>query len=302
MTSQFCKPVPLPGWRDISDLEPFSEAEFESYRALYQYDQRPLHARVEKVDATSPLWREETITFDAAYPGHRVTAHLFLPKTGRPPYQTVIFFPGRGAIEDVSFQGPPYRALWQCIVTSGRAVLFPIYYGTYERPSEHGRVWTVQSAAETPLIYRDWMIRMAKDLRRSIDYLETRDDIDSDKIGYHGYSAGALSGQIMLAVEDRIDTGIFVHGGLLPIDLPRSFDLALYAQRIHVPVLMINGAEDVLLPAEVGQKPMFQILRKAHPDTRHAVYPGGHGEFSLFFEQIRTDVLTWLDRHLGPIQ
>jgi len=299
--TQICGPVPLPGWRDISDLEPFSDAEFESFKAPYQYDQRPLHPSVEKVDNTSPLWREETITFDAAYPGHRVIVHLFLPKVGKPPYQTVIYFPGANAITETSFQGPPYRALWQCIVSSGRAVLFPIYYGTYERPSEHGRVWTVESAAETPLIYRDWTVRMAKDLSRSIDYLERRDDIDSDKIGYYGYSAGALSGQIMLAVEDRIDTGIFVHGGLLPIDLPRSFDLALYGQRIRVPVLMINGAEDVLLPAEVGQKPMVRILKEAHPDARYAVYPGGHGEFSLFYEQIRGDVLAWLDRYLGPV-
>jgi dienelactone hydrolase len=142
---------------------------------------------------------------------------------------------------------------------------------------------------------------MAKDLRRSIDYLETRDDIESRKIGYYGYSFGSLAGQIMLAVEDRIDTGIFVHGGLLPIDLPRSFDMALYAHRVDVPVLMINGAEDVLLPADVGQKPMYRILKEAHPGTRYALYPGGHGEFSLFFEQIREDVLDWLDQHLGSV-
>jgi serine/threonine protein kinase/dienelactone hydrolase len=299
--SQTGRPVPPPGWRDISDLKPFSDAEFESYRALYQYDRRPLYPSIEKVDSTSPLWREEMITFDAAYAGHRVAVHLFLPKTGRPPYQTVIFFPGGGAIYDTSFRGAPFRALWQCIVSSGRAVLFPIYYGTYERPSDRGREWTMEGVAETPLVYRDWTIRMAQDLRRSIDYLETRDDIDSHRIGYYGYSFGSLLGQLMLAVEDRIGTGIFVHGGLLPIDLPRSFDMALYAQRIHVPVLMVNGAEDVLLPAEVSQKPMYRILKEAHPDTRYAVYPGGHGEFSLFFEQIREDVLDWLDRYLGPV-
>jgi len=300
-TNKLRTPIPLPGWRDISDLEPYSDAEFESYKALYQYDQRPLHTRVEKVDVASPLWHEETISFDAAYAGHRVTVHLFLPKAGKPPYQTVVFFPGRNAIEDTSFQGPPYRALWRCIVSSGRAVLFPIYYGTYERPSERGREWTVQSAAETPLVYRDWTIRMAQDLRRSIDYLETRDDIDSRCIGYYGYSNGSLLGQIILAVEGRIGTGIFVHGGLLPIDLPRSFDMALYAQRIHVPVLMVNGAEDALLPAKVSQEPTYRILKKAHPDSRYAVYPGGHGEFSLFFEQIREDVLGWLDRYMGPV-
>jgi len=293
--------LPLPVWRDISDLKPFSDEEFNSYRDMYQYDPTPLYPSVEHVDRSSPFWQEETITFDAAYAGHRVIVHLFLPKVGKPPYQTVIFFPGGSAITTTSFKKLTYKALWQGIVTSGRAVLFPIYYGTYERPSEHGREWTVQSAAETPLVYRDWTIRMAKDLRRSIDYLQTRDDIDSQKIGYYGYSNGSLLGQIMLAVEGRIGTGIFVHGGLLPIDLPRSFDMALYAQRIHVPVLMVNGTEDVLLPAKVSQEPIYRILKKAHPDSRYAVYPGGHGEFSLSFEQIRKDVLGWLDRFLGPV-
>jgi len=299
---ELCGPVPLPAWRDVSGLEPFSDAEFDSYRALYQYDPRPLHPTVEKVDSTSPLWQEETITFDAAYAGHRVTAHLFMPKAGRPPYQTVIYFPGGNAITDTSFRGAPYRALWQCIVTSGRAVLFPVYYGTYERPSDRGREWTMQGLAETPLVYREWTIRMAQDLRRSIDYLETRDDIDSRRIGYYGYSSGSLLGPLMLAVEERINTGIFVHGGLLPIDLPRSFDMALYAYRVNVPVLMVNGAEDVLLPAEASQKPMYEILKKVHPDSRYVVYPGGHGEFSLFYEQIRADVLNWLDQRLGPVE
>ncbi len=298
---QRCGPVPLPAWRDISDLEPFTDTEFNSFKAAYEYDRRDLHEKVEEIDGTSPLWQEETITFDAAYAGHRVTVHLFLPKAGTPPYQTVIFFPGANAITETSFRGPPYRALWQCIVTSGRAVLFPIYYGTYERPSEYGRVWTMESVAKTPLVYQDWTIRMAKDLRRSIDYLEKRDDIDSSKIGYYGYSFGSINGQLLLAVEDRIDTGIFVHGGLLPINLPRSIDLALYAHRVHVPILIVNGSEDVLLPVELGQRPMVDILTKTHPDTRYVTYPGGHGEFFLFFEQIRGDVLDWLDQQLGPV-
>jgi hypothetical protein len=65
---------------------------------------------------------------------------------------------------------------------------------------------------------------------------------------------------------------------------------------------MINGAEDVLVPAEVGQEPMYRILKEAHPDAGYEVYPGGHGEYWLFFEQIRADVLDWLDQHLGPVE
>ena len=301
IVNEFRQPIPLPVWRDLSGLEPFSDEEFSSYRDMYQCDPTPLYPDVKSVNSSSPFWREETITFDAAYAGHRVIVHLFLPKAGKPPYQTVIFFPGGSAIYTTSFQGSPYKALWQCIVTSGRAVLFPIYYGTFERPSDRGREWEMSNVFETPLIYRDWTIRMAKDLRRSIDYLRTRDDIDSGKIGYYGYSFGSLLGPIMLAVEDRIDTGVFVHGGLLPIGLPRSFDMALYAQRVKVPVLMLNGAEDVLAPVQTCQLPMYEMLKKANADTEHKLYPGGHGQFTLFYEQIRGDALDWLDHYLGPV-
>jgi len=184
---------------------------------------------------------------------------------------------------------------------SGRAMLFPIYYGTYERPAARGRTWTMSDVVETPLAYRDWTIRMAKDLSRSIDYLETRDDIDSGRIAYYGYSNGALLGSVMLAVEDRIGTGIFIHGGIIPIDLPRSFDLALYTQRVRVPVLMVNGREDVLLPLKTSQIPMYELLGTADEHKKHKLYPGGHGAFGLFYEQIRGDVLAWLDLYLDPV-
>jgi serine/threonine protein kinase len=79
--------------------------------------------------------------------------------------------------------------------------------------------------AETPLAYRDWMIKIVKDLRRSIDYLETRDDLDSERIAFCGNCWGAMNGVIMLAVEDRIDTGILVLGGI-----PPAFGIDPFAQ------------------------------------------------------------------------
>ncbi len=287
--------------RDLSKLVPFSEEEFRTLKAQYEYDPTPLNAIIKDTDDNSPFWLKEKITFDAAYDGERVIAHLFLPKSGKPPYQTVVYFPGANAVYENSFRGPPYRALTEYIITSGRAMLFPIYYGTYERPATRGRTWTMSDLVETPLAYRDWTIRMVKDLSRSIDYLETRDDIDNDMIAYYGYSMGAILGPVMLAVEDRIDTGIFVHGGIIPVDLPRSFDIPLYAQKVKVPVLMVNGKEDVLLPLRACQIPMYDFMKKTNEYTEHKLYPGGHGAFGLFYDQIRGDVLDWLDRYLGPV-
>jgi serine/threonine protein kinase/dienelactone hydrolase len=296
-------PLDLYPSRDLSCLEPFSDEEFRSLKAQYKYDPTPLNAIVEGTEGGSVFWlRKEKITFDAAYGGERVIAHLFLPKAGKPPYQTVIYFPGAGAIWSESFNGLPQGNLTEYIITSGRALLFPIYKGTYERPAARGRIWDFRSVVETPLAYRDWTIQAAKDLSRCIDYLETRRDIDSGRIAFYGMSWGATLGPIMLAVEDRLDTGIFVVGGIPPIDLPRSFDIALYAQRVKAPVLMVNGREDAFLPLTTSQIPLFELLGTPDEHKEHEPYPGGHGMFGLFYEQIRGDVLAWLDRYLGPVE
>ena len=296
------RPLKLYPMRDLSNLEPFTDEEFRSLKAQYKYDRTPLNPVIENIEGHSPFWREEKITFDAAYGGERVIAYLFLPKTVKPPYQTVIYFPGVGAVYGESFEGLLNRHLNEYVIISGRALLFPIYKGTFERPAARGRIWTMASVVETPLAYRDWTIQIAKDLGRCIDYLETRDDIHSDKIAFYGMSWGATLGPIMMAVEDRLATGIFFVGGIPPIDLPRSFDIALYAQRVKAPVLMVNGREDVFLPLKISQEPLYQLLGTPDEHKKHTLYPGGHGMFGLFYEQIRGDILDWLDRYLGPVE
>jgi formylglycine-generating enzyme required for sulfatase activity/cephalosporin-C deacetylase-like acetyl esterase len=288
--------------RDLSNLVPFSNEEFQTLKVQYKYDRMPLNAAVESIEVSSPFWRKEKITFDAAYGGERVIAHLFLPKAGKPPYQMVIYFPGIGAIYDESFEDLPFRVFTEYVITSGRALLFPIYKGTYERPAERGRVWTLASVTQTPLAYRDWIIQMAKDLSRCIDYLETRDDIDSERIAYYGTSWGAVLGPIMLAVDDRLDTGVFVLGGIPPAEFHRSVDMALYAQRVTTPVLMVNGTEDVAVPLKTSQIPMYELLGTDDQHKEHKLYPGGHGLFGLFNKQILKDVLDWLDHYLGPVE
>jgi len=71
---------------------------------------------------------------------------------------------------------------------------------------------------------RDLVIQWAKDLRRAIDYLETRKDIDSKRLAYFGRSLGAIWGPVMTAVEPRIKASVLLAGGL-PFDtLPDEID------------------------------------------------------------------------------
>jgi hypothetical protein len=72
--------------------------------------------------------------------------------------------------------------------------------------------------------------------------------------------------------------------------------------QVNLFFLMVNGSEDALAPLRACQQPMYDLLRKGNPQTVHKLYPGGHGVLEgLFGQQIRDEVLGWLDRQLGPV-
>jgi cephalosporin-C deacetylase-like acetyl esterase len=59
----------------------------------------------------------------------------------------------------------------------------------------------------------------AKDASRALDYVETRADLDHEKVAYYGYSWGAVMGGLIPAIEPRIKTNILALGGM---DFQRS--------------------------------------------------------------------------------
>ena len=98
--------------------------------------------------------------------------YVYLPKSAAPPYQTIVYFPGGDA--------PLLRSSRQLnltnvdfVIRSGRALVFPVYQGTYERgPAQAG-----------PNAFRDVTIARVKDFGRVIDYIETRSDLDRERVG-----------------------------------------------------------------------------------------------------------------------
>jgi hypothetical protein len=163
-------------------VTPVSDKVFRAYRAMFSYDRTPLHSAVESVEE-SPQWRRERITFNAAYGSERVIAYLYLPKNSSPPFQTVVYCPSLVAF---FFHGDQYMEFpfISFLLLSGRAVMYPVYKGTYERGT--GAVWEGRSGE------RDVIVPWSKDLSRSIDYLETRPDIDVKRLAFYGSSSGGM--------------------------------------------------------------------------------------------------------------
>ena len=193
--------------RDFSLEKPVSDELFRAYRSLYAYDKTPLHATVESID-DAPNWRAERVSFDAAYGKERVVAYLFLPKKSSPPFQAAVYFPGSGALNARSSKQLHDLAYFDFVVKSGRAVIYPVYKSTYERGDE-----LTSDLPNTTNRWRDHLITWSKDLGRSIDYLETRPEINKSKIFYQGLSWGGAMGAILPAIEHRIKLCVLLSPG-----------------------------------------------------------------------------------------
>jgi formylglycine-generating enzyme required for sulfatase activity/dienelactone hydrolase len=280
--------------RDYSREKPVSDETFRLYESIYSYDRTPLNAVTESVDDTPEHWRKEKISFDAAYGNERMTAYLFLPRNAVPPYQAVVFYPGGYAFRSRSSENLSTQFLG-FILRSGHAVLYPIYKGSYERGGG--------LPLSGPGAVRDQQIQQSRDLGRSIDYLETRPDIDRERLAYYGLSTGAVRGPILTALEPRFKASIFLSGGLPPYRLPPEADPINFAPRAKVPALMVNGRHDFALPLETSQEPMFRLLGAPQKDKRRVVFDdSGHFPNPNRVPEIYREALDWLDRYLGPVQ
>jgi hypothetical protein len=180
------------------------------------------------------------------------------------------------------------------VIRSGRAFVYPIYKSHYER----GDGLTGDDPDETAR-YRDHVIYWAKDLGRTIDYLETRRDLKLDKLAYYGLSTGAYLGNIFPAVETRIKVSVLLSGGFESAKKLPEVDEINFAPRVKAPTLMVNGRYDYFFPLEASQNVMFRFLGTPEKDKRHAVLDGGH---IPPYEDIMKEVLDWLDKYQGPVK
>jgi formylglycine-generating enzyme required for sulfatase activity/dienelactone hydrolase len=289
------EPIPSPR-RDLTKAKPVSDEVFRAYRSLYSYDDAPLNATVEPYGKDEDDWKVEKITYAAAYGNERASAYLFLPTKGKPPFQTVVFFPGGSALRlrtfSLNFAFAPAASI-DAILRSGRAVMFPVYKGTFERGD--GMESDVPNATNA---FRDHMIMWVKDVSRSIDYIETRPDLDHSKLAYYGLSWGAEVGGVVPAVEQRIKVCVFAGGGIDLVQSLPEVDAINFLSRVKQPALMLNGRYDFIFPVEPTQELFYQLLGSKKDQKKHLLYETAHG---VPRNELIKETLNWLDQYLGPV-
>jgi dienelactone hydrolase len=278
---------------DYTKVRPVSDAVYSGLARIYDYDPLPLEARVEDVDSSAADFVREKVSFTTAYGRERMSAWLYIPRNVQPPYQTVVIFPGSGAIGASPYTGD-LPAIMGFIAPSGRVAVFPIYKSTYER-SDSLRT----DIADGSIFWRDHVVMWAKDFRRTLDYLSTRADIDSTKFGYFGFSWGGYMGGIIPAIEPRIKASMLYVAGLTMERGRPEVEPINFLPRITSPVLMLNGKYDFFFPSETSQRPFFENLGTRAADKRWSLYEGGH---DVPRTVLIRESLAWLDKYLGPVR
>ena len=276
----------------LGDQKPCSDEVFQAYRKLYEYNKSDLQPTIEATGDLGIYTRWEKVSFNAAYGNERIIAYLYLPRMAKPPFQTVIYWPGLDALNLHSISGSWYEStnFLETHTSNGRAFVFPILQGTFER-----KVPPEMQDKKTPL---EAVIMRVKDFERTIDYLETRpEEFDTNKLAYEGLSWGGNWGGVLPAIETRIKVAVLVSGALR-LGYPPEYDQVNFAPRVKIPILLQNGRFDSIIPVELCQKPFLRLIGTAEQDKQLKIYETGHAVWVK--NETRKDEFDFLDKYLGP--
>ena len=280
----------------------------EDYLKFYDYDRSmPLNVN-ETLLEEKENYKAYKVYFDSVN-GERVPAIFIIPK-GEGPYPCIVFLHGYGGSKEGVLEAAGL------IAGEGYAIIAidAEYHG--ER-REEGRALYSTDLNDS----RRGIIQTIIDLRRAVDYLETRPEVDMEKVGYVGGSMGGIFGAIFIGVEPRIKAAaLLVAGGNMSLMIMKSQHPAIPPIREYLreanltyewlqnfldpvdplnfiwrfsprPVVFHLGRFDEIVPAETGEL----LYEKAREPKKVYWYDSGH---NLPLDLVLARVLDFMNREL----
>jgi len=265
---------------------------------FYEYDHElPLLDSVRPADDTS----DQTMFYLTYRSVHdaEVTGLLTLPEKGTGPFPVVILMHGLGDRKTVDY----IEAGNEYLIDAGYAVLRLDI-------SNHGDRFLYDYDFDLTSGYRYWTRNVISqtvfDLRRAVDFIQTRDELDHERIGYFGISLGGIIGTVFCSVDERVKVPVIVlAGGSLNLMFGMdalSEDTRNYLSIIDPinfvkmisprPLLMINAENDDIVPPVTSK-----LLYKAAKKPKEIIwYPAKHHDLPI--DEVYPDGIHWFDEHL----
>jgi eukaryotic-like serine/threonine-protein kinase len=179
---------------------------------------------------------------------------------------------------------------------SGRALVVPVYRGTFERQDGLASTWP-----DTSRRYSEYLANWVQDVERTIEYLETRRDLDMNRLSYYGASWGGRLGAIIPAVEPRFKAVILTSAGLASGTAQPEVDQINFVTRVRQPVLMLNGRFDAIEPVETAQRPLFELLGTPKDQKKWVVFEDDHA-MPAHINELSREAMAWLDLYVGSVK
>ena len=264
----------------------------------------------------------ERLIYDSL-PGFHVTANLYVPEQGQPPYPAVLYTPGHypaGKLEAWLFAANMAR--------NGIAVLVydPIgegerlqYFDAATNASLAGHPTGEHSEASAQVMLTgDHIARyFLWDAMRGIDYLISRPDIDARRIGAFGCSGGGTVTAYLAALDDRVKAAgvacyITTFDELLNSIGPQEAEQSIpgfiqqglgFADWIEaaapMPYAIVSTTEDMFPFAGARQSrdeaQRIYALYRAEDQLQWITGPGRHGNLRPIYPQIIGFFMHWLE-------
>ncbi|MGO8719145.1 MAG: alpha/beta hydrolase family protein, partial [Acidobacteriaceae bacterium] len=215
-------------------------------------------------------YRIEKLIFESM-PQIYVTANLYVPTTGEPPFPAILAPIGHSANGKAAMR---YQYAYQNLARKGYVVLTWDPFGQGERiqylqpGTNHTRFHAISmehTQAGRPMILfgEGLAMYLAWDGIRGLDYLLTRPEVDSQRIGCTGQSGGGTMTMFLGALEPRIHAAVAIEGNFANVagpfyDPPGSISDAETDIVGSLPLLMDRG--DLL--ATFAPKPLLVCYTK----------------------------------------
>jgi dienelactone hydrolase len=172
-----------------------------------------------------PAYRREKFVFTSR-PGMGVLAYLLTPKDAKPPYATMVCVPGHGrGVDDIvgiddqgqdrtDKDGYQHDFAIQVAEHGMAAVAIePMAFGCRRDPRTKTKAGLKGSACQpvagAALLFGQTMIGWRVwDVMRTIDWIETRKELDAKRVGCMGISGGGTCTTFSAALEPRIKAAL----------------------------------------------------------------------------------------------
>ncbi|MRI01201.1 alpha/beta hydrolase [Kriegella sp. EG-1] len=229
----------------------------------------------------------------------KVTGLLSIPKTDKTALPVILLIHGLGdhkAVDYVEY-GNDY------FLKNGYAVLRIDI-------SEHGDRKSEFYDFDFTGSYKYWSRNIVSqtvfDLRRAVDFITTRKELDQNRIGYYGISLGGIIGTIFCGVEDRIKVPVIaLAGGQLNLlfkekaiskeakDFVSIIEPLNFVEQITPrPFLMLNAKNDEIVPPAMSKL----LYGKAENPKDIIWYDAKHRDAPI--DVIYNDGLNWFKKYL----